>query len=156
MRALHALSGCVHALLLLLLLLQDRATLVKLAPSLLSAQQQGRQRFKFVALLWQDQQQQQQPGSKTTTSNSSSNGTSSSSSGTADYDQAVSQLASAGVSVLGYDAVLGAGQQLRVLGPFQPAACSRGSLATLVYTSGTTGEFLWFTFTFGGGMEAGV
>jgi hypothetical protein len=138
-------------LLLLLLLLQDRATLVKLLPTLLQAQAGGTQRFKFVALLWQDEQQQQ-PGSRpasrlrsSTPSNSrpssrsSSSSSSEASNGSVEYEQAVAELAAAGVPVLGYEAVLAAGGQLRAVGPFQPAACSRGSLATLVYTSGTTG-----------------
>jgi hypothetical protein len=143
-------STCVHSCcaliytFLLLLLLQDRATLVKLLPTLLQAQAGGRQHFKFVALLWQDEQQQ--PGSRP--SSRLSNGTNSSSSseassGSDEYEQAISQLEAAGVPVLGYEAVLAAGGQLRAVGPFQPAACSKGSLATLVYTSGTTGGGGW-------------
>eukprot|EP00883_Tetradesmus_obliquus_P005463 jgi/Sobl393_1/15891/SZX63806.1 len=118
------------------LVLQDGATLVKLLPTLLAGQQ-STQPFKFVALLWQDEQQQ--PGSRPA-SRAASSSSSSSSSGSEEYQQAVAQLAAAGVAVLGYEAVLAAGSQLRAGGRWAAAGCSRSSLATLVYTSGTTGH----------------
>lgn len=119
------------------LVLQDRATLVKLLPTLLAGQQgqQGPQPFKFIAMLWQDEQQQ--PGSRPASRAASS---SSSSSGSEEYQQAVAQLEAAGVAVLGYEAVRSAGGQLRAGGRWQAVGCSRSSLATLVYTSGTTGH----------------
>jgi hypothetical protein len=60
----------------------------------------------------------------------------------------VSQLSAAGVPVLGYEGLLAAGAQLRAAGPFQPAVVGRSSLATLVYTSGTTGRRVWCTWCF--------
>jgi long-subunit acyl-CoA synthetase (AMP-forming) len=114
------------------LVLQDRATLLKLLPVILSRHQQAP--VKFVGVLWQQQHPHASP--------TSSNGTllSQEQQQQQQYLDAVQELSRAGVSVLEYDEVLSAGAALRVVGPFQPAQCSRDSLATVVYTSGTTGR----------------
>jgi acyl-CoA synthetase (AMP-forming)/AMP-acid ligase II len=104
--------------------LQDRATLDKLTPAIKQAVAAG-QNIKFVAVLWEDL-----PPS------SSSNGKTSPPAAAA----AEAEFAGLGVCVLSYQGVLSAGQQLRSAGPFAPAVCQRSELATLVYTSGTTGH----------------
>lgn len=114
---------------------QDHATLQKLLPTLLQQQSQGQQRFKFVTVLWDDAPHAASSNGSGSSGNGNGNGKAA-----WDHTAAVSQLSELGVKVLAYDAVLAAGSQLRGVGPFQPAACSRSSLATLVYTSGTTGE----------------
>lgn len=103
------------------LVLQDRATLDKLLPAIRDAAATG-QNIKFVAVLWDE--------SAATSSSNSSNG----------KKQAAAALEGLGIRVLNYQDVLSAGQQLRSVGSFEPAACQRGDLATLVYTSGTTGH----------------
>eukprot|EP00878_Enallax_costatus_P036567 GHUV01041074.1.p1 GENE.GHUV01041074.1~~GHUV01041074.1.p1 ORF type:complete len:511 (+),score=205.18 GHUV01041074.1:480-2012(+) len=105
------------------LVLQDRPTLNKLLPSLVQSGQA--QQLKFIALLWDDE------------AHSSKNGSTGSSNGEAGL---LEQLSAAGVPVLDYAAVISAGSNLRAVGPFQPAAVGRQTLATLVYTSGTTGH----------------
>eukprot|EP00878_Enallax_costatus_P046132 GHUV01055744.1.p1 GENE.GHUV01055744.1~~GHUV01055744.1.p1 ORF type:complete len:214 (+),score=101.05 GHUV01055744.1:480-1121(+) len=108
------------------LVLQDRPTLNKLLPSLVQSGQA--QQLKFIALLWDDE------------AHSSKNGSTGSSNGEAGL---LEQLSAAGVPVLDYAAVISAGSNLRAVGPFQPAAVGRQTLATLVYTSGTTGQAWW-------------
>lgn len=103
------------------LVLQDRAALNKLLPSLVQSGQA--QQLKFIALLWDDK------------AHSSRNG----SNGSSTREAALQQLSAAGVPVLDYTAVISAGSNLRAVGPFQPAAVGRQTLATMVYTSGTTG-----------------
>eukprot|EP00879_Flechtneria_rotunda_P005441 GHRR01005734.1.p1 GENE.GHRR01005734.1~~GHRR01005734.1.p1 ORF type:complete len:588 (+),score=208.21 GHRR01005734.1:736-2499(+) len=103
--------------------LQDRTSLLKLLP-ILTQHGQAHQ-IKFVALLWNDLAAGSTKGSSCSTTT---------------YASAVQQLAEMGISVLEYDTVLSAGSSLRAVGPFQPAACSRQDLATVVYTSGTTGH----------------
>jgi long-subunit acyl-CoA synthetase (AMP-forming) len=105
--------------------LQDRATLDRLTPTIKQAAAAG-QNIKFVAVLWEDLPH----------SSSSSNGKTSRPAAAA----AEAELEGLGVRVLSYQGVLSAGQQLRAAGPFTPAVCQRGDLATLVYTSGTTGH----------------
>jgi long-chain acyl-CoA synthetase len=128
------------------LVLQDRATLLKLLPALQQAAAAGHS-IKFVALLWEDSPtppaataagRNGKTSSGSTAAAADSSHTASSS--TAAAAAADAALAALGVPVLSYTAVLSAGQQLQAAGPFAPAACQRGDLATLVYTSGTTGH----------------
>jgi long-chain acyl-CoA synthetase len=129
------------------LVLQDRATLLKLLPALQQAAAAGHS-IKFVALLWEDsptppaataagRNGKTSSGSTAAAADSSHTASSSTAAAAAAADAA---LAALGVPVLSYTAVLSAGQQLQAAGPFAPAACQRGDLATLVYTSGTTGH----------------
>lgn len=129
------------------MVLQDRATLAKLLPALRAHAQQ--QTLKFVAVLWDDEA----PAAAATGSSNGGNGSNGNgSNGKKQPEQAASTAAASavaqseleglGVRVLSYQQVLSAGQQLRSAagGVFEPAAVGRGDLATLVYTSGTTGH----------------
>jgi long-chain acyl-CoA synthetase len=131
------------------LVLQDRATLDRLAPALTQAgTAAGGHSIKFVALLWDDTPAAAPAaadGSAAAGSNGKTSTGSTAATAAADSSQTAAAagdaaLAALGVPVLSYAAVLSAGQQLRAAGPFAPAACQRGDLATLVYTSGTTGH----------------
>jgi long-chain acyl-CoA synthetase len=118
------------------LVLQDSSTLNKLLPAIQEAAAAG-QTIKFVALLWDDAAAAaagQPPPSSNGSSSSSSAG------GQAAAAAAAAELQKLGVSVLSHGDVMSAGQQLRAAGPFAPAAVQRSDLATLVYTSGTTGH----------------
>jgi len=118
------------------LVLQDRATLVKLMPAIKDAVQQQGLKLKFVALLWDDAL----PAAATATTTASSSSSKQQRALEAAAAAAEAEVEAVGVRVLSYQAVLTAGQQLRGVGPFEPAACQRSDLATLVYTSGTTGH----------------
>lgn len=135
------------------LVLQDRAALLKLLPAVKEAVAAG-QAIKFVAVLWDDQPTAAAAAGPTDSSSSSSSGNAGSSNGhqagtnNGDLETAAgaaaagpeAELEALGVAVLSYQGVLSAGQQVRAAGPFVPAACGRSDLATLVYTSGTTGH----------------
>lgn len=114
------------------LVLQDRATLDRLTPAIKQAVAAG-QNMKFVAVLWEDlPPSSSSNGRSAAASNGRTNGPAAAA---VDAD-----LEGLGVRVLSYQGVLSAGQQLRAAGPFAPAVCQRSDLATLVYTSGTTGQ----------------
>ncbi|GBF88603.1 long-chain-fatty-acid-ligase [Raphidocelis subcapitata] len=93
------------------LIVQDEATLARLAPVLAS---DAAPRLRFVAVLWPHQGQ-----------------------------QLPRQLPGQGCPVLGFEELLARGSGARAAGdgaPFQPHAAGRDDVATLVYTSGTTGH----------------
>lgn len=126
------------------LVLQDRAALLKLLPAVKEAVAAG-QAVKFVAVLWDDQPAAAAAGPPTDSSNGHQAGTSNGDLQTAAGAAAAAagpeaELEALGIAVLSYQGVLAAGQQLRATRPFVPAACGRSDLATLVYTSGTTGH----------------
>jgi acyl-CoA synthetase (AMP-forming)/AMP-acid ligase II len=98
----------------------DTAALVKLVP-VIKARVQAGQAIRFVAVLWDE------PGSGSGNSSAAL--------------QAVqAELKGSGVAVLSYDQVLATGRQQQQGAGFTPAAVARSDLATLVYTSGTTGH----------------
>lgn len=122
------------------LVLHDTATLSKLMPAITAAAKQGRPQVKFVVLLWEDQQHSSS-SSNTATAAAAGNGSNGSSNGSVSLAAMQDQLSICGVSVLGYNDVLAAGRRLRSIGGgFAAAAVRRSDLATLCYTSGTTGH----------------
>lgn len=95
------------------LIVQDKATLRRLLPALSPGSTPPA--LKFVVVLWDDATDSSAESEKS------------------------AMLDQAGVAVLSYDQVLTKGRSLLSMGSLQPHKSRKHDLATIVYTSGTTG-----------------
>eukprot|EP00877_Chromochloris_zofingiensis_P004131 jgi/Chrzof1/13719/Cz08g09130.t1 len=96
------------------LIVQDKATLRRLLPALSPGSTPPA--LKFVVVLWDDATDSSAESEKS------------------------AMLDQAGVAVLSYDQVLTKGRSLLSMGSLQPHKSRKHDLATIVYTSGTTGH----------------
>ncbi len=96
-------------------MVQDPATLARLLPALAAAPD-----LKFIAVIW--------PGAKDNAA------------AAADAAALAAAAAQAPCPVVGYEELLSHGRAARAEAAFEPHAAVPGDLATLVYTSGTTGH----------------